>query len=240
MPIAAVTLDATGTLFAPGDLAADYARILARHGVALDRARLAALLPEVWSEFACAAEPSRDRFASHPGGTRGFWRDVVDRVTDRAGAPRVSPFAFAELYAHFGSAAAWRVYDEVPATLERLAAMDLRLAVLSNWDERLPNVLAELGLAERFAAIVVSVEVGVEKPHPAIFAAAVRRLGVAPERILHVGDRRLEDFEGAVGAGLRALWLARGGGGDLADLAALPERVAALASTGRRCGGSER
>jgi putative hydrolase of the HAD superfamily len=229
MPIEAVTLDATGTLFAPGDLAADYARILGRHGLELDRARLATLLPEVWSEFSCAADPSRDRFASHPGGTRGFWRDVVDRVTERAGVARVSPFAFAELFAHFGSAAAWRLYDEVPAALERLAASGLRLAVLSNWDERLPNVLAELGLAARFAAIVVSVEVGVEKPHPAIFAAAAERLGVAPERIVHVGDRRLEDVEGAEGAGMRAFWLTRGGGGDLADLSTLPERVAALA-----------
>jgi hypothetical protein len=35
--------------------------------------------------------------------------------------------------------------------------------------------------------------------------------------------------EGAEGAGLHALWLARGGGGDLADLAALPERLATLA-----------
>jgi putative hydrolase of the HAD superfamily len=229
MPIAAVTLDATGTLFAPGDLAADYARILGRHGVALDRARLATLLPEVWSEFACAAEPSRDRFASHPGGTRGFWRDVVDRVTDRAGVPRVSPFAFAELFAHFGSAAAWRLFDEVPAALARLAARGFRLAVLSNWDERLPDVLAGLGVAERFEAIVLSVEVGVEKPHPAIFAAAAERLGLPPEGIVHVGDRRLEDVEGAEGAGLRALWLARDGGGDLADLSTLPDRVAALA-----------
>ncbi|MCM2269565.1 MAG: HAD-IA family hydrolase [Thermoanaerobaculia bacterium] len=227
--IAAVTLDATGTLFAPGDLAADYARILGRHGVALERARLATLLPEVWREFACVADPSRDRFASHPGGARGFWRDVVDRVTARAGAPRASPFAVAELYDHFARAAAWRVYDEVPAALSRLAAAGVRLAVVSNWDERLPRLLHELGLAERFAAIVVSAEVGVEKPHPRIFAVAAERLGEPPERILHVGDRRLEDVEGAQAAGLRALWLARDGGGDLADLAALPERLAVLA-----------
>lgn len=227
--IAAVTLDATGTLFAPGDLAADYARILGRHGVALDRAQLATLLPEVWREFACAADPARDRFASHPGGARGFWRDVVDRVTARAGAARASPFAFAELYDHFARAAAWRVYDEVPAALSQLAAAGVRLAVVSNWDERLPRLLHELGLAERFAAIVVSAEVGVEKPHPRIFAVAAERLGERPERILHIGDRRLEDVEGAQAAGLQALWLARDGGGDLDDLAALPERLAALA-----------
>lgn len=227
--ITAVSFDATGTLFAPVDLAADYARILGRHGVAVERARLATLLPEVWSEFGCLADPSRDRFASHAGGARGFWRDVVDRVTDRAGLPRASPFAFAELYAHFASASAWRVYDEVPATLARLAARGLRLAVVSNWDERLPTLLAALGLAERFDVVVVSAEVGVEKPHPRIFAVAAERLGVAPAEIVHVGDRRLEDVEGPVAAGQRALWLARNGGGDLTDLSALTERLAALA-----------
>jgi putative hydrolase of the HAD superfamily len=228
--IAAVTFDATGTLFAPGDLAADYARILGRHGVVVPRERLATLLSEVWSEFSCAADPGRDRFASHPGGARGFWRDVVDRVTTRAGVARASPFAFAELYDHFAHAAAWRVYGEVPSVLDRLAACGIALAVVSNWDDRLPRLLADLGLARRFTAIVVSAEVGVEKPHPRIFAAAAERLGVAPERIVHVGDRRLEDVEGAQAAGLRALWLTRtGGAGDLADLSTLPERVAALA-----------
>jgi len=184
----------------------------------------------------CAADgsaageaPARDRFAAHPGGARGFWRDVVDRVTDLAGVERVSPFAVAELFEHFARAEAWRVYPEVPAALDRLAARGLALAVVSNWDERLPRLLAALGFAERFAAIVVSAEVGVEKPHRRIFEIAAERLGVAPDRIVHVGDRRLEDVEGAEAAGLRALWLDRGGGGDLADLAALPERIAALA-----------
>ena len=227
--IEAVTFDATGTLFAPGDLAADYARILGRHGVAVERDRLAALLPEVWSEFSCAADPARDRFASHPRGARGFWRDVVDRVTERAGAGRASPFAFAELYDHFARAAAWRVYDDVPPALGRLAAQGVALAVVSNWDERLPRLLAELDLERHFAVVVVSAEVGVEKPHAKIFATAAARLGVEPARIVHVGDRKLEDVEGAEAAGLRALWLVRGGGGDLADLSTLPERVATLA-----------
>ena len=99
--IAAVSLDATGTLIAPGDLGADYARILARHGTRLAPEFLATLLPAVWRERAALADPSRDRFVDHPGGARGFWRDVVDRVTDLAGVERVSPFAVAELFEHF-------------------------------------------------------------------------------------------------------------------------------------------
>jgi len=242
--IRAVSLDATGTLFAPRDLAADYQRILGRHGVTVERAGLRELLPEVWREFSCAVDPTRDRFASHPDGSRGFWRDVVGRVGTLAGWPPISPFAVAELYEHFARAEAWSVYADVVPALDRLVSAGLRLAVVSNWDERLPRLLAALGLGERFAALAVSAEVGVEKPDRRIFAAAAERLGLAPEEILHVGDRWLEDVEGAAAAGCSALWLRRGDGatidvprrepGGLApppigSLAEIAPRLAALA-----------
>lgn len=227
--IRAVSLDATGTLFRPRDLGGDYERILARHGVAIDRARLATLLPEVWRELGCAADPGRDRFRAHPGGSQGFWRDVLDRVATRAGlAEPPSRFAAAELFARFADPGAWALYEDVLPALDRLRDAGLPLVVTSNWDERLPELLAGLGLAARFEAIVVSYDVGVEKPHPAIFRAAAERLGRPPEEILHAGDRTLEDVEGARGAGFSAWLVARDGGGD-GDLAALAERLATFA-----------
>ena len=227
--IEGIGLDATGTLFEIVDLGGEYARVLARHGVELDPRELARLVPEVWREFACTADPARDRFASHPGGARGFWRDVLDRLLARAGAAPASPFAAAELFERFAGAGPWRLFDDVAPALARLRTAGLRLAVVSNWDERLPRLVAALGLESSFDAVVFSSAVGFEKPHPAIFAAASDALGVAPARLLHVGDRRLEDVEGARGAGWRALLLDRAGGGDLASLAELPDRVAALA-----------
>jgi putative hydrolase of the HAD superfamily len=208
--LAGVGLDATGTLFEAVDLGREYARVLARHGIELDAARLRELVPEVWREFACAADPRRDRFAAHPGGARGFWREVLDRLLARAGAPPASPFAAAELYERFAEPDAWRLYDDVVPALERLRSAGLRLAVISNWDERLPRLLEGLGLARFFDELVLSCEVGVEKPHPAIFAAAARRLGAEPARLVHVGDRRLEDLEGARAAGWHALLVDRG------------------------------
>ena len=72
-----------------------YTKLLrARHGIAIDRERLERLLPEVWREFGCASDPGRDRFRAHPGGSAGFWRDVLDRVAALAGIePRPSRFA---------------------------------------------------------------------------------------------------------------------------------------------------
>ncbi|RMG86737.1 MAG: HAD family hydrolase, partial [Candidatus Dadabacteria bacterium] len=54
-------------------------------------------------------------------------------------------------------------------------------------------------------------EVGAEKPDPEIFHGAARRLGLPPERILHVGDLVREDLLGAQRAGLRAVLVDREG-----------------------------
>jgi putative hydrolase of the HAD superfamily len=52
---------------------------------------------------------------------------------------------------------------------------------------------------------VYSSDEGVAKPHPAIFRAALARLGVAPEQAVYVGDRLQADVAGAHGARMRAV-----------------------------------
>lgn len=227
--IRAVTLDANHTLFEAADLGGEYARVLARHGVAISAADAGAAIAAAWSEFSAAADPARDRFAAHEGGGRGFWRRFVVRVCALAGASPPSPFAAAELYERFAGAAPHRVFADVEPALAALRAGGVRLAVVSNWDARLPRLVGELGLAEFFDAVVASEQVGREKPRPEIFAAALERLALPPAAVVHVGDRQLEDVEGARAAGLHALRLDRAGGGDLASLAELPGRLASIA-----------
>jgi putative hydrolase of the HAD superfamily len=82
--------------------------------------------------------------------------------------------------------------------VDRLRAHGLALAVVSNWDETLPERLDVFGVG----TIVSSAEVGVPKPDPAIFRLALERLGVRPERTLHIGDSAADE-QGAHAAGLR-------------------------------------
>jgi putative hydrolase of the HAD superfamily len=81
-----------------------------------------------------------------------------------------------------------------------------------------------------FDAVVVSSETGWAKPSPRIYGAALAALGVAPREALMVGDRMLEDVEGAQAAGLAALlYDPRGlatGPGAVRDLRQVPARVA--------------
>ena len=66
----------------------------------------------------------------------------------------------------------------------------LKLAIVSNFDTRLRPILEGLRLNELFDSIIISAEVGVEKPNPIIFERACQELGVLPAEAVHVGDDR--------------------------------------------------
>jgi putative hydrolase of the HAD superfamily len=121
------------------------------------------------------------------------------------------------------AAVRFRPYPEVPETLARLRAGGARLAVVSNWDVSLHDVLERTGLRPLVDAVVVSAELGVAKPDPAIFAAALERLGATAGEALHVGDSVEHDVAGARAAGIDAVLVARDG-------AEVPDGVRAVAS----------
>lgn len=228
--IEAVSLDVTGTLIHCPRLAALYGDVLGRHGVHTSVERLRELVPIVWKELSCRVVDGRDRFAEHPAGERGFWDDFLGRLTAYLEIDHPGPFAAAELFERFARGDAWEVYPEVVGALEELRGRGLGLAVISNWDSRLPRVLDELGLERYFDVLIASSEVGFEKPHPAIFEAALAALELPPSAVVHVGDRRIADLEGARAVGMHALLLARGGGGDLRALDELSARLGAPSS----------
>ncbi len=100
-------------------------------------------------------------------------------------------------------------FAEVEATLDALAARGVALAVVSNWDISLHDVLAELHWTSRFGAVVTSAELGVAKPDPRPFAVALAALGVAAVDAMYVGDELETDVAGAGRAGLRAVLIDR-------------------------------
>jgi putative hydrolase of the HAD superfamily len=103
---------------------------------------------------------------------------------------------------------AWDVYPDTMPVLDALA--DRRLGVITNGE--LGFQLAKMDatdLTARFEHIVASGELGVTKPDPRIFHAACELFAVAPADAVYVGDRLHTDALGAVGAGLRGIWIDR-------------------------------
>jgi 2-haloalkanoic acid dehalogenase type II len=100
-------------------------------------------------------------------------------------------------------------YGETIEAMKVLQA-NWRTAVLSNADDGylLPNAAA-LGLD--FAEVLSSEECRCYKPEPGLFQEMLRRLDVAPNQALYVGDRQYEDVKGASGVGMATVWINRTG-----------------------------
>ncbi len=207
--IQAVTFDVGGTLVAPWPSVGHvYAHVAAQHG---------------WKNL--SVEQLNRNFAAAWRTRRNFqhrledWEVIVRKTF--AGLCDSSDF-FPSVYRRFSEADVWRVYDDVFPALDALASQEVRLALISNWDERLRPLLKQLRLDRYFETAVISCEVAFTKPSPVIFEEAARKLGVAPENVLHVGDSLEEDVEGARSAGFQALLI------DRREETQPPDRVASL------------
>jgi len=88
--------------------------------------------------------------------------------------------------------------------LERIAAR-YQIAVISNADGKIAELLGRCGIADCFRTITDSGIVGHEKPHPRIFETALASLGAQPAESLYVGDVYAVDYRGATGAGMEAV-----------------------------------
>lgn len=101
------------------------------------------------------------------------------------------------------------VYPDVPPALATLRSL-YRLAVLSDADRDFLH--ASVRRSElSFDAIIASEDLGVYKPHVSTYREMSDRLNVDPEATVYVGDRPLDDIEGARNAGMMVVWINRSG-----------------------------
>lgn len=135
---------------------------------------------------------------------------MFDRLNVRCGPGEARSHA-ARIWELIGPRS-FAVFPDAPPTLDRLRAAGYRMAVISNWPCGLEHYCVELALRDHFEHILASAEVGYAKPSREIFDEACRRLGVTPDRVLHVGDTLEDDLDGARRAGMRAVWLCRNDG----------------------------
>lgn len=99
------------------------------------------------------------------------------------------------------------LHDDATGTLEALRPR-FKLGLVTNgpsWTQR-PKI-ERFRLADYLDVLIVSEEVGVAKPDPAIFMLALEQLGVAPSAALFVGDSIEYDLRGAAAAGMPFVWV---------------------------------
>ncbi|HEU5182658.1 MAG TPA: HAD-IA family hydrolase [Candidatus Polarisedimenticolia bacterium] len=209
-----ISFDVGGTLIHPDPpVGAVYAEVLTRRGLPCREAEVERAFEESWEAASGGVAEAEERYSRAPHGERGYWRDLLSDTVRRLGGSLVPPGAADELFERFAHAECWKVYPEVFDTLAALKRRGLEMAVVSNWDSRLPALLRELGLRRHFGPLIVSAIEGAEKPDARLFRLAADRAGVRPAEVLHVGDRLREDVQGAFGAGFAGLAIDRSAAG---------------------------
>jgi putative hydrolase of the HAD superfamily len=92
--------------------------------------------------------------------------------------------------------------------LDQIDALSIPMGIITNGGSFVQNAKVDLlDLRRRMAVVVVSDDVGVRKPDPAIFELALDRANVAPAHAWFVGDHPINDILGAANAGLTPVWM---------------------------------
>ena len=190
MSVDAVTIDAYGTLVALRDPRPALVWALRERGVERTLEQVGDAFDVETTHYIPRSHEGRDEAS-----LALLRRDCAEVFLAAAGA-ELDPDEFAPVYI------ASIEFEPVPGAVEAVRALGARglaTAVVSNWDVGLHDHLRRLGLD---VPVVTSAEAGAPKPDPAIFRLALTRLGVSPERALHVGDSPADE-EGAHAAGMQ-------------------------------------
>ncbi len=197
--IKAVFLDVGGTLLAPfPSVGGIYARVAARHGVDVVPEEIDFGFKTVWKTQRDTRKPVQ----------KSWWREIVAKVFEDEHFDDFEKF-FDDVYAAFEEKDVWRIFDDVLPALNALQQRSLRVAILSNWDSRLPALLNKLDLSSYFERQFISFEMNLVKPNPLFFKRALEQMDLYPTEAIHVGDDLEEDVKGAEAAGIRSYLIDR-------------------------------
>jgi putative hydrolase of the HAD superfamily len=196
-----ITFDAGGTLVYPyPSVGAVYSEVMATHGLLLEPQALEDGFRKAWQQ---AHRTPRVGISNE--GERAWWRALVKQTLDGLAEPKDFESMFESLWHAFAEPNRWKLHEGACETLRALKKRGYRLAVLSNWDPRLRILLDGLNLTDYFDEIIISSEVGSEKPDEKIFRFTEGKMCLKPNELLHVGDSEHHDISGAKGAGWRSV-----------------------------------
>ena len=106
-----------------------------------------------------------------------------------------------------GQAITARVIEGVFEVLETTRKDGYRIGMIANGDSAgIRKIIEATGLQDYFDVIVISEEVGIEKPYQRIFKVALAKLGVKPENAVMVGNKIDADILGANRVGMKSVW----------------------------------
>ena len=203
-PLDCVLFDAGDTLLAPApSFQGRFVAVAADQGfpleeAAVDAAIAAAVRAAAWPDDWTDPATQREFWI-------GFYRDVLARLGHADDGLRLAE----ALFASFSDPASYRLFDDVRPALDELAGRGVTLGVVSNFEPWLADILALQGIDHLFATVAISGVLGVAKPDPQIFEAALAEAGADPSSTVHVGDQPANDVAAARSVGITPVLIDR-------------------------------
>jgi putative hydrolase of the HAD superfamily len=202
-PVRAVFFDVDFTLIYPGPTfqGEGYARFCAQHGIEVDASR--------FFEALIAASPILNDEQELRYDDDLFVRYIRRIIEVMGGSGHALDACATEIYREWAACQHFFLYDDVTPVLQELGARGYKLGLISNSHRCLASFQQHFELHGLITAAVSSSDHGFLKPHPSIFEAALRLVGVDAEASVMVGDSLAHDIEGARRVGMRGILVRR-------------------------------
>jgi putative hydrolase of the HAD superfamily len=149
-----------------------------------------------------------------PESDRAFWVNLYKYVLEKLGAHeewsegQIHEVCH-ELYDIYVAPEHYQLFEDVKECLVKLQEQGLRLGIVSNFAPTLKAILESKGILSYFDPVIVSTEVGLEKPDPAIFKLALELSGLEAKDILYIGDHERNDIWAPNQVGIDAVKIIR-------------------------------
>ena len=204
MPFKAVLFDLGFTLIQTASFPEIYGRILARFDVTVSIDDIVCAQKETESEFDISTYDESRR--------KEFWTNYNVSLLEKLGVKVNTVFLAEQIDQLWWSFSHVQLYPDVVHTLSELRAKGLKLGLVSNgFKQDLDHVLGELGLEKWFDAVVCIDSCSYAKPDNQIFLYALDKLGIKGDEAIFVGDSVVQDYEGALGVGIKPYLIDREG-----------------------------
>ncbi|NCO65613.1 MAG: hypothetical protein AUK32_05415 [Candidatus Aquicultor secundus] len=209
MKYKAVFFDAGNTLLRPFPSVKHVCtEVFSRNGFEIDREALREAIA-VGDRYYEERYRQDDTFWRSEEGAAALWIDLYTLVAREVGINGDGRRLAQEIYDEFGFHYRWELFPDALATIMGLKDAGLTIGLVSNWDSRLSDLCAGIGLTRYLDFIMCSATVGRMKPQPEIFEMALARAGVQPHETMHVGDHYYADILGARSVGITPVLIDR-------------------------------
>ncbi len=97
----------------------------------------------------------------------------------------------------------WMLKEGVEGLFAQIVEKGYKIGIISNFDKKLKNIVSDLGIGKYISFLVISADVGFEKPNEKIFTYALSEYELDKDELFYVGDNYNLDYHPTKSLGIK-------------------------------------